>query len=245
MKRIAIFVYGVAAYLIFLATLLYAVGFVGNLWLPKTIDSGPTGGLATALVVNLVLLGLFAVPHSVMARPAFKTWWCRWVPVAAERSTYVLVSSLLLALLFWQWRPLPGVVWEVGAPAGQMALWALFWAGWACVVASTFMIDHFDLFGLRQVTLHLRGREYAPIGFKTPFLYRYMRHPIMTGFLLAFWATPRMSVGHLLFALATTGYVLIGVLLEERDLLRYYGERYADYRRRVGMLLPLPRRRKA
>jgi protein-S-isoprenylcysteine O-methyltransferase Ste14 len=231
----------VASYLAFLASFLYAVGFVGNLLVPKSIDSGATARLPAALLVDTVLVLLFAVPHSVMARPAFKRWWTKVVPPPVERSTYVLVSSLLLGLLFWQWRPIPAVVWDVGHPAGRWLLYAVFWAGWALALVSTFLIDHFDLFGLRQVYLYASGREYTPPAFRTPGLYRYVRHPLMTGFLLAFWATPTMTVGHLLFAVATTGYIVIALQLEERDLVRFHGEPYRAYRKRVGMLFPLPR----
>ncbi len=233
--------YGVASYLVFLASLLYAVGFVGNLLVPKSIDSGASARFPAALLVDTVLLLLFAVPHSVMARPAFKRWWTKLVPPPVERSTYVLVSSLLLGLLFWQWRPIPAVVWNVGHPAGRWLLHAVFWAGWALVLGSTFLIDHFDLFGLRQVYFYASGREYTPPAFRTPGLYRYVRHPLMTGFLLAFWATATMTVGHLLFAVATTGYILIALQLEERDLVGCHGEQYRAYRKQVGMLLPLPR----
>jgi protein-S-isoprenylcysteine O-methyltransferase Ste14 len=233
-------VYGLASYLIFLASFLYAVGFVGNLLVPKSIDSGASARLPTAVVVDTVLLLLFAVPHSVMARPAFKRWWTKFVPPPVERSTYVLQSSLLLGLLFWQWRPIPAVVWDVGAPVGRWLLHAIFWAGWVIVLASTFLIDHFDLFGLRQVSLYASGREYTPPAFRTSGLYRHVRHPLMTGFLLAFWATPAMTVGHLVFAVATTGYILIALHLEERDLVEFHGEQYRGYQERVRMLLPLP-----
>lgn len=239
--RALVIVYGVASYLVFLASFLYAVSFVGNLLVPKSIDSGASARLPAALLVDTVLLLLFAVPHSVMARPAFKRWWTKFVPPPVERSTYVLVSSLLLGLLFWQWRPIPAVVWNVGHPAGRWLLHAVFWAGWALVLVSTFLIDHFDLFGLRQVFLYASGREYTPLAFRITGLYRYIRHPLMTGFLLAFWATPTMTVGHLLFAVATTGYILIALQLEERDLLSFHGEQYRAYRKQAGMLLPLPR----
>jgi protein-S-isoprenylcysteine O-methyltransferase Ste14 len=238
-------VYGVASYLAFLASFLYAVGFVGNLLVPKSIDSGPSVRILTAVVVDTVLLLLFAVPHSVMARPAFKRWWTKFVPSPVERSTYVLQSSLLLGLLFWQWQPIPTVVWDVGDPAGRWLLHAIFWAGWALVLVSTFLIDHFDLFGLRQVCLYASGREYKPPAFRSPGLYRYIRHPLMTGFLLAFWATPTMTTGHLLFAAATTGYILIALQLEERDLVVFHGEQYRAYQKQVGMLLPLSRSAKS
>jgi protein-S-isoprenylcysteine O-methyltransferase Ste14 len=241
MSRILALAYGVASYVLFLAAFLYAVGFVGNLVVPKSIDSGPSDRLPAALLADTLLLLLFAVPHSIMARPAFKRWWTKFVPPPVERSTYVLVSSLLLGLLFWQWRPIPAVVWNVGHPAGRWLLHAVFWAGWAIVLVSTFLIDHFDLFGLRQVYLSASGREHTPPAFRTPGLYRYVRHPLMTGFLLAFWATPTMTAGHLLFAAATTGYILIALQLEERDLVGYHGDQYRAYRKQVGMLLPLPR----
>ncbi len=241
MSRILALAYGVASYLVFLAVFLYAVGFVGDLLVPKSIDSGPTAALPVALLNDTLLLVLFAVPHSVMARPAFKRWWTRFVPPPIERSTYVLVSSLLLGLLFWQWRPIPAVVWHVGHPAARGLIRAVFWAGWVLVLVSTFLIDHFDLFGLRQVYLHVSGREYTPPTFRTTGLYRYVRHPLMTGFLIAFWTTPTMTVGHLLFASATTAYILIALPLEERDLVGLHGEPYRAYRKQAGMLLPLPR----
>ncbi|MCA1686179.1 MAG: isoprenylcysteine carboxylmethyltransferase family protein, partial [Planctomycetia bacterium] len=220
------------------ASFLYAVGFVGNHLVPKAIDSGAAGNVPVAVFVDAALLGFFAVPHGVMARPWFKRWWTRFVPPPVERSTYVLTSSLLLGLLFWQWRPIPGVVWEFTSPIGHRLFLAVFWTGWAVVLLSTFLIDHFDLIGLRQAFLYSSGRAYIPTGFKAPFLYRWVRHPVMLGFLLAFWGTPTMTVGHLLFATATTAYVLIALRFEERDLARYHGQRYEDYKRRAGLFLP-------
>ena len=240
-KRLPIFVYGVLSYAVFFATFLYAIGFVGNLWVPKSIDSARDVPFLTGLLTDLVLLGVFAVQHSVMARPAFKRWWTRIVPRAAERSTYVLLSSLALILLFAQWQPLGGVVWNVTAPLGQAALYAAFVFGWGLVLVATFLINHFDLFGLRQVWLQLIGRPYTQLSFGTPFLYRHVRHPLYVGWLFAFWATPTLTVTHLVFALATTAYILIAIQLEERDLVDAHPE-YENYRRRVPMLVPLPGR---
>jgi protein-S-isoprenylcysteine O-methyltransferase Ste14 len=238
MHRIGVFVYGVLSYACFFATFLYAIGFVGGFVVPRSLDSPPSDPLAVAVAVDLLLLGLFAVQHSVMARPAFKRWWTRIVPEPAERSTYVFASSLALLLLFWQWRPIGGVVWQVESPLGQAVLYGLFAAGWLTVLVTTFLINHFDLFGLRQVWLYLRGEPYRALGFVTPGPYRHVRHPLYVGWLLAFWSTPTMTVAHLLFAVMTTTYILIAIRLEERDLGEVHGERYAAYRRRVPMLIP-------
>ncbi|HKA31413.1 MAG TPA: isoprenylcysteine carboxylmethyltransferase family protein [Candidatus Binatia bacterium] len=241
MRRMPAFVYGVVSYAIFFGTFLYAAGFVGNLVVPKSLDSAPVGPLGTSLLINLGLLALFAVQHSVMARPAFKQVWTRIVPEPIERSTYVLASSLALILLFWQWRPLGGVVWDVQDPVGRALLLSGFAFGWLLVLVTTFLINHFDLFGLRQVWLHLRGRRYRPLPFKTPGPYRIVRHPLYVGWLFAFWATPTMTVTHLLFAVVTTSYILLAIRLEERDLIAAHPE-YSEYQKRVPMLVPVGRR---
>jgi methanethiol S-methyltransferase len=241
MGRIAGFVYGLVSYAVFFVTFLYAAGFVGNLMVPKSLDAAPVGPLGTSLLINLGLLGLFAVQHSVMARPAFKRAWTRIVPQPVERSTYVLASSLALILLFWQWRPLGGVVWDVQQPIGRALLHAGFAFGWLLVLFTTFLINHFDLFGLRQVWLHLRGRPYRPLAFKTPGPYRLVRHPLYVGWLFAFWSTPTMTLTHLLFAVVTTAYILVAIRFEERDLVEAHPE-YAEYSSRVPMLVPVGRR---
>lgn len=241
-KRVAFFVYGAACYLLFLGTFLYAIGFVGNLVVPKSLDSPPAQPFWPALAIDALLLTIFAVQHSVMARPWFKKVWTRVVPWTIERSTYVLCASAALALLMWQWRPLGGQVWAVESGPARVLLYALFASGWLLVLYATFLINHFDLFGLRQVWLSLLGKPYSRLGFGTPGPYRLVRHPLYFGFVCAFWATPHMTVTHLVFALVTTAYILVAIQLEERDLLREHGEAYASYRRGVPMLLPLGRR---
>lgn len=242
-KRIGIFGYGVICYAIFFATFLYAIGFIGGFGVPVTIDGDPAVPIGQALLIDMLLLGAFAVQHSVMARPAFKRRLTRFVPPAAERSTYVLFSSALLIALFVHWEPVGGVVWSVQDPLARALLYGVFALGWATVLVATFLINHFDLFGLRQVWLHLVGRPYTQLRFGTPWLYRYVRHPLYVGWFLAFWATPHMTAAHLLFALATSAYILIAIRLEERDLLQAHPE-YAAYRSRVPMLVPRFRRSK-
>ena len=243
MGGIASVLYGGVVYALFFVTFLYAIAFTGNLPVPKTIDSGGEGPLIPALVINTLLLGAFAIQHSVMARPAFKRWWTRFVPHAIERATYVLLASLILVALFVHWRPILAPVWTVTNPAGVMVLQAIFWLGWALVLLSTFLINHFELFGLRQVWARMTGRPIPAPVFRTPFLYKRVRHPLYLGFLLAFWATPVMTAGHLLFAVATTGYILIGIWFEERDLIALFGDQYRRYREQVSMLIPLPGRK--
>jgi len=243
-NRVIAFLYGALCYLFFFVTFLYAIGFVGNLVVPKSIDSGLAVSYGQAILVNIVLLLIFAVQHSVMARPAFKQWWTKYVPPTIERSTYVLFSSLALILLYWLWQPMPDVIWHVDNRTGQYVLWALFWAGWVLVLVSTFLISHFDLFGLRQVYLNLKNRPYTPPQFTDPLLYRVVRHPLMLGFIIAFWATPHMTAGHLLFSIGTTAYILVALQLEERDLVAHHGEAYKEYRKRVSMLIPIPKKKR-
>ena len=246
LKRILHFAYGLASYALFLGTFLYALAFVGGCPLVANRLDGPlSGSLASAIAVNCALLALFAVQHSVMARPWFKERWTQMIPWAIERSTYVLASSLALLLLIWQWRPIGIEIWSVENPVGRIALWAAFAIGWGMVLVSTFLINHFDLFGLRQVTLPLLGRPYTPVSFRTPWLYRQIRHPLYVGWLLAFWATPTMTLAHLLFAIATTAYILLAIQFEERDLVTEHGKSYEDYRQKVPMLIPglKPRRK--
>lgn len=245
MRRQLALVYGALCYALFLGVFLYAIGFVGGFAVPKHVDSGVTGPLGVAVALDLALLGLFAVQHSGMARPGFKRWWTRWVLWPVERSTYVLLASLALALLFWAWRPLPAEVWTVESAWGRGVLWGLFALGWGLVLVSTFLISHAHLFGLRQVVDHHQGRQPGNPGFQTPSLYRHLRHPIMLGFFVAFWATPEMTAGHLLFAGAASGYIVVGVALEERDLVRAFGQRYQAYREQVPMFLPRLGRRRA
>ena len=242
LKRIATFIYGVISYLLFLGTFLYAIGFIGNLVVPKSIDSGRTGPLSEALLIDAALLTLFAVQHSLMARPWFKRAWTRLVPKPAERSTYVLLSSVALLLLFWQWQPIGGVVWTVEQPVIRMVIYALYATGWLLVLISTFLINHFDLFGLRQVFLFLIGRPYTQLKFGTPILYRHVRHPLYLGWLFAFWSTPVMTVAHLVFAIATTAYIFVAIQLEEKDLMNTFGEDYRRYKKSVPMIIPIGRK---
>ena len=232
------FLYGLVAYLTFFAAFLYAIGFVGGFVVPKSIDSGAESSAIEAVIVNLLLMSLFAVQHSVMARPRFKQWWTRYVPKPVERSTYVLLASLCLLLLFWQWRPMPAIVWQVNDPDVAVTVATVSLGGWIIVLTSTFMINHFELFGLHQVANHLTDREMPATRFRTPLFYELVRHPIYLGFIIAFWAAPVMSVGHLLFAAVTTAYILVGIFLEERDLVELFGDEYRQYRKRVSMLLP-------
>jgi protein-S-isoprenylcysteine O-methyltransferase Ste14 len=244
MARLLAALYGGAVYLIFLVTFAYAIAFVGNLpVVGKTIDSGTPGPLPAALLVNAVLLAVFAIQHSVMARRGFKRWWTRFVPKPVERSTYVLFASLALALILWQWRPIGGTVWALeGAAAAVVDL--LFWVGWGILLLSTVLLNHFELFGLTQVRAGFRGQDPSEPVFRTPLLYKWSRHPLYLGFLIAFWSAPTMTFGHLLFSLGCTGYILLGIFLEERDLIADFGEQYRDYRRRVGMFFTLPGRRR-
>lgn len=244
MKRYLVFLYGSISYLIFLAVFLYAIGFLADWLVPKSINSGTHGLFGQSLLINALLLSLFAIQHTIMARPGFKKVLTRIIPKAAERSTFVLLSSLILALIFWQWRPFEGQFWLVKNQAGVMLLHALSAVGWLMVLVSTFIIDHFELFGLKQIWYYLKGEEMPPTRFKESFLYKYVRHPIMLGFIIAFWATPNMSYNHFMFAFLTTGYILIGLLFEEADLRYFLGSVYDDYRRRVPMLIPFSKRRK-
>jgi Putative protein-S-isoprenylcysteine methyltransferase len=238
MSRFVGFLYGLVAYFVFFGTILYAIGFVTGLLVPKTIDTGTESSATQALVVNLLLMSLFAVQHSLMARKQFKQWWTQYVPKSVERSTYVLFASLTLILLFWQWRPMPAVVWEISDPDVAVTIVTLSFGGWVIVFTSTFLINHFELFGLHQVANNLAGHEMPAPRFRTPLYYKFVRHPIYLGFIIAFWAAPTMTVGHLLFAAVTTAYIFLGILLEERDLVDMFGDDYRRYKKRVSMLVP-------
>lgn len=243
MMRLLALLFGIVAYAVFFVTFLYAIGFVGNVWVPKSIDSGEPGTPLTAFLINSALLLLFALQHSIMARIKFKKWWTKFVSPAIERSVFVLLASLILALTFWQWRPMPAVVWDVQSQIGQSVLLGLFIFGWLTVLIGTFLINHFELFGLAQVFRYFQGLEPENPTFKVPILYKVVRHPIMLGFIIAFWATPTMTVGHLLFAVLTTLYILVAVQFEEKDLVEVFGEKYSAYRKRVWMIIPLPPRK--
>ena len=243
MKRILFLLYGLICYLAFFGTILYAIGFVGNIVVPKTIDSKPGTSLVNALLVDASLLLLFALQHSIMARPVFKKWWTRIIPEQLERSTYVLLASLCLMLLMWQWQPIGGIVWSTGNVATKNMLVIAYLIGWSIVFVSTFLINHFDLFGLRQVWLYFRGRAYMHLPFRLPLFYRVIRHPLYLGFLIAFWSTPVMTTAHLLFAILTTGYILTAIQLEEKDLVKIFGERYRNYKRWVPMIIPFSKRK--
>ncbi len=238
MNKLLVSLYGIVSYVVFFLSFLYAIGFVGNLVVPKSIDSGEPGTVIFSLIINLLLLSLFAVQHSVMARPGFKKWFIRFIPVAVERSTYVLLSSLILFLLYYCWQSMPEIIWNIESSIGRLILMSLFWFGWLFVLLSTFMINHFDLFGLRQVYINFKGQEYSEIEFRTVGLYKLCRHPIMLGFIIAFWATPTMTVGHLLFAVVTTAYIFIALQFEERDLIKYFGDMYKTYKKNVPMVFP-------
>jgi protein-S-isoprenylcysteine O-methyltransferase Ste14 len=237
-ERLSAFLYGLVAYLVFFVSFLYAIGFVSGLVVPKTIDTGEAAPTAGALIVNILLMSVFAVQHSVMARRQFKQWWTQYVSKSVERSTYVLFASLALILLFWYWRPIPAVVWQVADPQIAIAISGLSMVGWLIVLTSTFLINHFELFGLHQVANNLAGRPMPAPRFRTPLFYKFVRHPIYLGFIIAFWAAPTMTIGHLLFAVVTTAYILVGILLEERDLVDLFGDDYRRYKDRVSMLVP-------
>jgi methanethiol S-methyltransferase len=238
MGRFIAFLYGIIAYAVFLISFLYAIGFVENLIVPKTIDGGSAGPVLEAVIINLVLMSLFAVQHSVMARRQFKAWWTRFVPASVERTTYVLLASLLLLLLFWQWRPMPAAIWQVNDAQLASAITGLSFVGWLIVLTSTFLINHFELFGLHQVVNNLAGRPMPVARFRVPLYYKFVRHPLYLGFIIAFWAAPTMTAGRLLFAAVTTAYIVVGALLEEQDLVAVFGDEYRRYRERVSMLVP-------
>jgi protein-S-isoprenylcysteine O-methyltransferase Ste14 len=242
MGKIISFLYGVIGHVGFLLVFLYLIGFLANFVVPKSVDSGEPGPFGQALLINVLLLAVFGVQHSVMARQEFKQRWTKIVPKHIERSTYVVISDLLVIFLIWQWRPMTGVVWSVENPTGRLILWTLFGLGWAIIVLASFMINHFDLLGTRQVYLHLQGKEYTPLPFQATGFYKYIRHPLMLGWITAFWSTPNMTVGHLVFAIGTTVYILIAIQIEERDLVKFHGGAYQDYQRQVSMLLPLKKK---
>ena len=241
MGRFFVFVYGLICYVAFFGSFLYAIGFVANMVVPKGIDAGTAGSMGQSIFINMLLLGAFAVQHSVMARPAFKAWWARIIPTVFERSTYVILSSALLCLMYWQWRPMTTELWHLDQPALRYILFGISFLGWAIVVYGTFLIDHFDLFGMRQVSLHAQGKPYTDLKFAERSLYKLVRHPLYLGYFIAFWFTPEMTQGHLLFAAVTSAYILVAIQLEERDLIKGLGRDYVDYRKRTPMILPIPK----
>lgn len=241
MGRVITFIYGLICYLAFFGTILYAIGFIENMVVPKGIDDGTVGSAGQSILINVLLLGAFALQHSIMARPAFKVWWTKIIPKQIERSTYVLLSSGLLCLMFWQWRPMTTALWSIDQPILKHGLHGISFLGWAMVFYSTFIINHFDLFGLRQVFLYLQGKPYTDLQYAERSLYKLVRHPLYLGFITAFWFTPDMTQGHLLFAAVTTAYILVAIQLEERDLMKGLGQDYIDYRKRVSMILPIPK----
>ena len=245
MKRLSVFMYGVFSYLAFFVTFLYLIAFIGNLVVPKTIDSGLTIGIPQSAIIDLGLLSLFAIQHTLMARPGFKRWWTTLVPEPIERSTYVLATSISLALLCWQWRPMKELIWNVDNATGKAILFAFFFFGWGLALLSSFVINHFDLFGLRQVWFYLRNQKYSPVEFQMKSLYKYIRHPLVLGIIVGSWVTPRMTMGHLLLAVTFTAYILVGIQFEEHDLVHFFGENYTNYRRRVPMLIPFTKKRKS
>lgn len=242
MKKVLAFAYGVLAYVLFLGTFLYAIAFVGNLPVPTSVDRGHPASTLSAIVIDALLLGFFAIQHSVMARYGFKQQWTKVVNWYLERSTYVLAATMALALLLWQWRPIPAMVWDLRGTVVGSVLTVTFWLGWGILLLSTFLIDHFELFGLEQVWIYVKGREFHRPAFRTPLFYQWVRHPIYLGFLIAFWSAPAMTVGHLVFSIATTGYLLVGIYFEEKDLVRTYGDAYVEYKRHVPMLIPIGKR---
>lgn len=243
MKRSLVLLYGIIAYIAFFGTILYAIGFVGNLVVPKTIDGTPQVPIGKAILINSALLLLFALQHSIMARPAFKRRWTKIVPEPMERSTFVIFTCICLFLLMWQWQPMGGIIWSVENPMAKAILTAVYFIGWGIVFISTFMINHFDLFGLRQVWLYFRGEEYKPLPFRVPLFYRFVRHPLYFGFLIAFWATPVMTVAHLFFAVMTTGYILTAIQFEEKDLVTHFGEKYISYKKKLPMIIPFMKKK--
>ena len=243
LKRVFVFIYGVFAYILFLFLCLYLICFIDNVFVPKTIDSGSRTSFSTSLIINIILIGIWGLQHSLMARQWFKDWWTKIIKPPVERSTYTIIAILLFFLLFYQWRPIPTIIWEVDNPVGVTVLKSLYYFGWLFMFYSTFLINHFDLFGLRHVYLYLRNKEYTPLEFKTPSLHKIIRHPIMFSLFIVFWATPTMTVGHLLFSVGMTTYTIIGTIFEEKDLINIYGKTYLNYQRKVPMFFPIPRKK--